>query len=363
VVVKLLAAAGNHTMAGIFSSWVQYPVNVFTDLLLIYNSNSIDSWNVCQYYLTHRPMVSSANVLGIGCTNGEIVDSTDFANTVIAPIQDWLNINPTKRPAYVILFQDIPSRVENGATYLDSVQYNINSLCAAGWQPFVSSINMNGTGGTNDCTAYISKLASVASTNPTGQVIISASAGLYGNSNWYFDDTETNYSGDPLGYTGAHAVLQDGFLSSCIFYTNVNPECINLQCHITSATNVAGYFSWGSHSVGLGTNYATNELLNWHGNSGWYLIQTVESFNGQRVPAFPQGNFLSWFASDAFGATNYSNTPVGGVSNVEEPQLVGINDPAIYFGLWGSGKNFGLCAWNSRNTQFFQAVGDPLVKR
>ena len=38
-------------MAGIFSTWVQYPVDVTKDLLLIYNTNSPDSRFVKDYYL------------------------------------------------------------------------------------------------------------------------------------------------------------------------------------------------------------------------------------------------------------------------------------------------------------------------
>ncbi len=66
--VKLLAAAGNHSIVGIFSPLVQYPVNVSKDLLLIFNSatNSYSS-NVCAYYKAKRPMVGNANTLGINC--------------------------------------------------------------------------------------------------------------------------------------------------------------------------------------------------------------------------------------------------------------------------------------------------------
>jgi hypothetical protein len=75
-----------------------------------------------------------------------------------------------------------------------------------------------------------------------------------------------------------------------------------------------------------------------------------------------QGNFTQWFAQRAFGGTNYENTPVAAVSHTDEPNL-GVNDPAIYFGLWASGKIFAICAWNSRYTEMFQAVGDPFVRK
>ena len=56
------------------------------------------------------------------------------------------------------------------------------------------------------------------------------------------------------------------------------------------------------------------------------------------------------------------NTPVGAVSHVEEPGVSGINGPA-YMSLWDAGFLFSECAWASKNTPCFQAIGDPLVKR
>jgi hypothetical protein len=125
--------------------------------------------------------------------------------------------------------------------------------------------------------------------------------------------------------------------------------------------NLAGYISWGAHSS-LGLGYATNGFLKWTGNSSWWLIETVESWNGTRYTT-DQGNFIKWFSINAFGGTNYSNTPIGAVTHTEEPGLGGVNNSANYFGLWASGKNFAICAWNSTNTIYFQAIGDPLVTR
>jgi len=163
-----------------------------------------------------------------------------------------------------------------------------------------------------------------------------------------------------FGMAAEQAVIQAGVSSNSIVYTNVIPDCGSLACHITSGRNVAGYLSWGAHSS-LGNDYAINGYVSWSGNSSWYLMQTIESFNGQRQTG--QGNFTEWFSSNAFGGTNYSNTPVGAVSNVEEPGLPSNSYGAIYFGLWASGKNSGICAWNARNTIYFQAVGDPFVTK
>ena len=94
---------------------------------------------------------------------------------------------------------------------------------------------------------------------------------------------------------------------------------------------------------------------------GWWIIATLESFNGQRLYD-GQGTFIKWFSPNAFGGSSYSNTPVGAITHVDEP-FDKIESMATYFGLWASGKNFAICAWSARMTPYFQAVGDPLIKR
>ena len=119
--------------------------------------------------------------------------------------------------------------------------------------------------------------------------------------------------------------------------------------------------TWGANAQ-QSPNYALDGSVVFTNNSRWYIIETIESLNGQRCES-GQGNFLKWFSSNAFGGTNYPNTPIGAVSHVEEPFIVGVSDSSRYFGLWVQNKNFAICAWNSRITAFFQAVGDPFVMR
>jgi hypothetical protein len=203
----------------------------------------------------------------------------------------------------------------------------------------------------------------MASNSPPGRVLLSGRLAGYGDVNYYFDDTESGYNGDPIGGAAEEAVIKDGVPSSLIDYINEIPDCGSLACHITAATNVSGYMCWGAHSS-LGANYATNYSLIFTSKSTWYVIATIESFNGQRIPQLQQqGNFLSWYASNAFGGTNYSNTPVGAISNVEEPGLPTTNYGGIYFGLWAATKDAGISAWNAINSPYFQEVGDPLVTK
>jgi hypothetical protein len=54
----------------------------------------------------------------------------------------------------------------------------------------------------------------------------------------------------------------------------------------------------------------------------------------------------------------------GAVSNVDEPDVGGLNNPAIYFGDWAAERVLAYCAWNSfpDETQLLQVVGDPFTK-
>jgi len=341
------------------------PVNVPQDLLLIYNTNSVASVDIFNYYLQHRPMIAGVNVLGVGvATNGYLTNDVflpaDFTNNLAAPVLAWLDQNPTKRPPYVLLFPDIPARVNADApggqcdcichAVLPSASYQLHTLSAK-WRPFITHLNM---GDTNACRAYIDKLAFIGTNYSPGKTVLSASAGGYGNTNWYFDD---GFSVTPeLANAAKNGVLAANPGASVIYMFN--------GTNIARGTNVAGFINTGYYQWNTST-YAIDGAVTFTGQSSWYVMQTIESFNGCRVRAAqqPQGNFIDWFSPDAFGGSAYSHTPVGTVTHVEEPQRIGVNDPHKYFGFWASGKTFAYCAWMSRRTERFQAVGDPLVQK
>ena len=385
-------------------SWqvtVTNAIDVTKDLLLIYNTNSPDSSNVWYYYMQHRPMVSTANVLAIGCTNTESFLPSEYTNIFVPQIGSWLTNNPTKRPQYVILFLDIPSRVNTnrppppGSTD-DSgarpcVSYSLSTQFA-NWRPFVMHLNM---GTITDCKAYIDKLEYFGTNNSPGQLVISAnSLGDHGNTNINYvldgirhgggytngviDKRFPDYSLTGSGVVSAatNGLLNAGVPTNAILfydgvetYTNNGPPPLALAQHPTSKINIAGYMCWGAHSALTAeypttSGYTNSGYVKWVGTNRWWIIETPESLNGQRVtPSGSPGTFIRWFSAGAFGGTNYSNTPVGAVTHVDEPQLPGVNDATKYFGSWASGENFAIAAWNSRRTAYFQAVGDPLVQR
>ena len=283
-----------------------------------------------------------------------LTNGTDFTNQILTPYLNWLNQNPTKRPQYLVLFMDIPSIVQGSAS---SLQYQLYTATANG-SPFVTSINMNGNGGTNDCIAYINKLATIGILASSNSPVLSASANGYGNTNYILDNVNSLGYQESIVSNAIPGLVAAGVQTNSIFYLYGYENGFDLP-HLTNAVNVAGYICWGWHSS-LGGSYPLDKVQ-WSGNSSWWIIRTEESYNGQRAG----GQFLMWFSSNAFGGTNYSNTPIGGPTYVEEPQAgATLND--ILLNLWASSKNLAICCWAARNPStppYLQVVGDPFVTR
>jgi hypothetical protein len=359
---KLIAAGGDETLGSRFFPLTQYPVEVAKDLLLIYNTNSADSFNVVSYYLAHRPRVAGANVLGIGSPTGEAIDLATFTNQIFPQVKAWLTSNPTKHPEYIILFPAIPSRIWTSTNcndcFYESMSFGL-STNFQGIQPFVTSISMGLFDRTNDCVAYIDKLERFGTNFSPGNLLINASASGYGNTNYFFDDVLVSGKALGPGNDGRIGVLMTN-PSALVTYTNGTDYGTNLAIHVTRGTNLAGYLYRGAHSA-LNNGYALNGAVQWHGANSWWIIETTEAFNGWRATG--QGNFTQWFSQGAFGGTNWSGTPVAAVTHTDGPGLRFVNDARDYFGLWESGRPFAICAWVSRRTPYFQAVGDPFVRK
>ncbi|HXP59291.1 MAG TPA: hypothetical protein VN829_02315 [Dongiaceae bacterium] len=407
VLVKLIAAGAYHSMVAAFSPLVQYPLNVTNDLLLVYNPSTADGAGVFAYYLANRPMITGANVLALtNCPSTYTITRPGFTTNIQAPLTGWLNANPTKRPQYMVLFVDVPVRINSNTTpFYYTINTNVNPQDSSvsysiytnsvGIPPFITHINMRDPNTTNaaPCTNYINKLRDFAATNSPGKLLISGAAGRYPGTNYILDNGRRGVTFSQLNPPDDRTsdsnyiilaitnLVQSGVSLNSIDYTNGPPldQITNTGVggttnwtsysgvHITNAANVAGYVCWGAHSA-LQDQYpliSTGDgslLVKWQpGASAWWLIDTFESFNGQ--PHSGQGNYWEWFYQAAFdSATNYENTPVGAITHTDEPDGL-FNLPYPYLGLWVAGKNFAICAWNTRQTPYFQAVGDPFVTR
>jgi hypothetical protein len=221
---------------------------------------------------------------------------------------------------------------------------------------------MDIVGGSNNCINYINKLTNMAGGNQT--LFIGASSG-YSNINWYFDDTNNATYGYTYGLSCVAGVTSVDPTPS--IFTTAGPN------YVTNATDVAGYFTCGFDCTG--TNFSTNAIdgaIKFYGNSGWYIMSTVDSYNGQ-LPPVPgnsgQWSFETWFSSNSFGSSNnYANTPVGAVVHVDEPYPANVENRYIYFGNWAAGQSFAISAWDAflgNSADYFEcaAVGDPFTTK
>jgi hypothetical protein len=379
-------------------------VVVSNEVLVVYNRNVPDSVACKDYYINHRPGFSGANVLATSCTtfapcgssyydcpvdnSFEGITTNNLVNQIITPITNFISSHPEKSIKYIVLMYGMPSRTTNlceqsRGGFHCSVQHSV-ARCLSGWRsaangPYyddgsgwnkpvaaryqrasysgtsllVTSLNM---GSLADVRAYIDKVAKMY----RGDLIISAKSAGYHNDNYYVDNytpAYSSYSQYMSHYPSAIHAVNPG---ASVSYTVADP-------HFKTGSNVAAYISWGknatdatNHPAYLGGGYMTNAVV-WSGDSGWWICETIESFNGQRCAYF-QGSVRKWYLPNSWGGVGYANTPVGAVSHVEEPGLGGQND-SLYMSMWEAGYTFAECAWRSKHTPAFQAIGDPLVRK
>ena len=387
-----LSSAGGQTSEIV--TYTPDPLDVSEHVLILWNSNVADSTTCKNYYLANRPEFgtysggNTPNSLDCPCTTTgtdgiESITQSNFESQIRTVVLNWMTANPTKNIRYIVMMYGMPSRVTSTG---QSVQYQLSRALSdtgsrtgtefrhvenvftlaeyQGTTALVSSLNMATLA---DAQAYIDKLKTIYNGMAVGNVVISANENNQGGTDYYFDDNSRLYTFNKPGNDNRLAVLEAN-ASATITYagnsgdTSPTPD---QTTHITSASNVAGYCTWG-YNGGQGGNYANDGSVTFSGNSNWYAIMSIESFNGQRSTF--QENIQGWFAADAFGGTSYSNTPAIAVSHVEEPFLSGVND-GEYFKMWeqedSNGPMFlGIeAAWAWRNTPFFQCLGDPLITR
>ena len=350
----------NHTFAGNND-------NYDDSVLVVYNASSPESVELKNYYLANRPRFAQVNSLGITVADVEIISLTSFETDIRQPIVNWLLAYP-KEIRYMVMLRGIPSRIIGnysvdykmslafsdmgirvGTPYGGSIGLPFVPSLYPGTTALVTRLDMGSLAATE---AYIDKLATIYAAVATPNIIISAGDAALGGDHYYLDAVR------PAGYSVYTMVEND---SADLIAANVDPARITLEpyggVHIATAADVMGYECWGANG-GMGGNYAIDGSVIFSGLSNWHLIKTMESYNGQRVTW--QGNFVDWFSANAFGGTNYSNTPVGATTHVEEPYTSGVASP-LYLVDWEKGLLFAECAWDSRNTPYFMAIGDPLV--
>lgn len=357
-----LSGGGNSLFV---ANYIPDQVNISKHVLIVYNSGSINSTNLKTYYTGTRPQFTGANILNINCDTGQYTSYSSFINNIRNPIVNYLTgVLGSKPIRYIILMMEIPTNVAD--TNISSVSYQLsdsfNQLGLRNGNPYgnqyvnhfavgqfskttalVSHINFSGY---SDCTGYIKKI----SNGQTG--IYLTGNGL--NTGYYFEDVNELYHTISPNFISGRYIksLSNESGNFKIFYSGYSGNFIH------TGQNVAGFCSWMTNA-GRSQQDPINGNISW-GNNNWYIMTTIESFNGMAQPLAPQSTYLEWFSPNAFGGSNYSNVPVGAVGHTWEPGLGGVAYTG-FFALWQRGWPFIECAWQSRVTPYFAAFGDPLL--
>lgn len=353
-------------------------------VLLVYNISSKDGAEIANYYKKNRPGMSAVDTLAV---TADKTEKTTFANVISqirTPIYDFIAKSPHPK-YYVIMCRGLASRVWENNSPVASVDYLIGRSDSnpanpvgieyqqgggvnyynkpfapgayAGTPILVTRMDMGSLEATR---AYIQKIKSMYEAMSPSNVIVSADTAGLGGSNYFFDEVRNP------AYSSIFQIAKSNSDLASASYSNV-PAARRLyisgvagtDAHLSRGGNVLGYESWGSNG-GMPLTYPNDRTVVFTGKSNWYLVKTVESWNG--IVGSGQGNFEQWFSGTTGGGWHYTRTPIGMVCHTDEPLVSGV-EGSMYMCNWEAGLLFSDCAWSSRRTKFFMAVGDPLVKR
>lgn len=342
-------------------------------LLVVYNENWPESVETKNYYLANRPGFAAANTLGVRfpfsarCPEivclSETLESVHFREIqekIVNPIISWLRAHSDKDIHYIVLIRGLPTRNQDPPADI-SGPYSVQALIrdavsrVLSKEIFLSSLD---TGTLESTKAYVDKLKRVYGAMPQKSVVISARGTNMSGTTYYFSDS---YLGE-----GVTDKLKAPAFAEALRAANSSAQIVtrgNILPVLSSASDVTGFLIHGIYGYNSNSNYAVDGTIRFSGNSGWYAMSTVESFNGLWMAAGHQGNFIKWFSKNAFGGSNYEHTPAAATTYVKEPTSNSVQ-PSL-FTCWDVGKPFAYCAWKSQIVagSMLQVVGDPWVTR
>ena len=360
------------------------------NLLVVYDEDWQESVEMKNYYIANRPGFASANTLGIhipvpsSCATIaclapviEVLPYPEIRDRVITPVVSWLRQHPEKDITYIVFMRGVPNRPNDESAAQYEKPFSVQEILRQGVmqalskEVFVSSLDIGSSEATR---AYVNKLKTVHASMSVPSPLISARGTPYGGDTYYFNDSFA-LGGGPISVQDFVSALKTANPSASVVYKKNTDSLLTTASNVTALEH-GGIYKYGSDNV----HYATKGSIRLSGRSSWWLAQTIESYNGQWLNNFTkdeaskwsgpwwangsQGNFIEWFSSNAYGGSNYSNTPVAAVTHVMEPNGPG-NGPAL-FTCWEASKPFAYCAWRSNQTiggQKIQVIGDPWVAR
>jgi hypothetical protein len=365
-------------------AWAEDANTHLSRVLLVYNTSSKDGLEVAEFYKANRPGMTGVDTLAVTADTTERATAANVISQIRTPIYDFIANSPHPK-YYVIMCRGLPSRVWDNELPLASVDYLIArsdpnlanpvgaEYCQSGRAnyyktPFAPDlypgtrllVTRMDMGTLSTTKAYIQKIKTMYEAMPSPDILVSAiSAGL-GGSNYLLDEVRNK------AYGSAFPIAKDQSDLANRSYSNVPLErrlyifgIAGVNAHLTGGADVTGYECWGANG-GMSPDYPTDRSIFFTGKSNWYLIKTIESYNG--ILGSSHGTFEKWFSPTTAGGWQYSRTPIGMACHTDEPSLGGV-EGSMYMCNWEAGLLFSECAWSSRKTKYFMAVGDPLVKR
>lgn len=397
-------------------------------LLLVGNRDSKESLEILDYYKSRRPGFASANTLivsfqgrafcgpelegeGAPCPdpNVESASPEEFEQQILQPFRQWLEEHPDKDIRHVVLMPGLPSRIVReskkgesmfGTGYpgaVSSVQHALARSMTGdlygssatetrsyngfgqeilftpelfpGTPAIVTQMYMGSVAATK---AYIDKIQSAYQRTGADHVVVSGSQAGIGGDIYYISDfgldrvfkDKEKYENLANGESIKKDILAVNADAEVLYRGLKHPK----EHFGYGANDVVedprGYYSWGKNGY-MRTDWVYD--IRFGERSTWYLILTVESFNGllfhgTRTHRY-QSHYPQWFSENAFKGDGYANTPVGGVAHITEPGRGGVNDAGSYFSHWEQGAMFIECAWASKRTSGMIAIGDPWVRK
>lgn len=345
-------------------------------LLVVYNADSADSESLKNHYLANRPGVSAANVLGLsGLPDATGTTAGNVSSLILDPIYTWLVANEAAKPIrYIVVMRGVPSRQgDNGSVgymlydLLDSRGHRSGDGYKGGESRFIRAQYQGATalaswidmGSYAASRAYIDKLKTTSDAGglQADGVTISGNAAGVGGDRWILDDKRTvpTYTLLPQFTDDQSGLQAEGIDAGEITYQPSPTGDL-----IAAASDVTFFGNWGIHSDVLANGWGNDGSVSFTGNSGWFALMTIESYNG--IYGSSHGDPAEFFAAAAFGGSNYSNTPVCFVGHTAEPYVAGVSSQH-YARRWARGWTAAEAAWAGRNTRHFLHVGDPLVVR
>lgn len=353
-------------------------------VLLVYNTASKDGRAVADYYKANRPGMIGVDTLAVTADTTEKTTSARAISQIITPVHNFIANSPHPK-SFVVLCRGLPSRVWDNELPIASVDYLIGrsdpnlanpvgieyhqgagvdyfnkpfaSGSYAGTPVLVTRMDM---GTLSTTQAYIQKVKRMYEAMPVPNAIVSASSAGLGGSNYLMDEVRN------AGYRSLFPLSKDNSDLANASLSNVPLErrlyavgIAGTNVHLSGEADVTGYETWGVNG-GMTSTYPRDRSLFFTGRSNWYLVKSFESFNG--IIGSDHGNFEKWFSPTTGGGWQYSRTPIGMACHTDEPSVGGV-EGSMYMCNWEAGLLFSECAWSSRRTKYFMAVGDPLVRR